>query len=134
MTSLEMQACAINPNGQSALAPRGLTGPEVTRRSRMAQSKGQQGTGKQRHKDTQEPTQNKDSDGGKSSRGGSDAGEKRQATSGGSGGQSSRESSDSSSDLKSREYRDEQGNVHHHTRTYMEQHGGKGEGGGSRKS
>jgi hypothetical protein len=29
------------------------------------------------------------------------------------------------SDLKSREYRDAQGNVHHHTRTYVEQHGGK---------
>ena len=27
-------------------------------------------------------------------------------------------------DLKEREYRDEQGNVHHHTRTYMEQHRG----------
>jgi uncharacterized protein (TIGR02284 family) len=27
------------------------------------------------------------------------------------------------SDLKEREYRDEQGNVRHHTRTYMEQHG-----------
>ncbi|MBV8868500.1 MAG: hypothetical protein JOY65_03660, partial [Acetobacteraceae bacterium] len=29
-----------------------------------------------------------------------------------------------SDDLKSREYRDEKGEVHHHTRTYMEQHGG----------
>jgi hypothetical protein len=28
-----------------------------------------------------------------------------------------------SDDLKSREYRDEKGEVHHHTRTYMEQHG-----------
>ena len=28
-------------------------------------------------------------------------------------------------DLKEREYRDEQGNVHHHTRTYMEQHKGE---------
>jgi hypothetical protein len=26
--------------------------------------------------------------------------------------------------LKEHEYRDEQGNVHHHTRTYMEQHRG----------
>lgn len=25
-------------------------------------------------------------------------------------------------DLKSREYKDEQGNIHHHTKTYMEQH------------
>ncbi len=30
-----------------------------------------------------------------------------------------------SSDLKEREYRDEQGNVHHHTREYMERHGKK---------
>jgi hypothetical protein len=28
-------------------------------------------------------------------------------------------------DLKSREYRDEQGEVHHHTKKYMEQHGGE---------
>lgn len=28
--------------------------------------------------------------------------------------------------LGEREYRDEQGNVHHHTNTYMDQHGGKG--------
>jgi hypothetical protein len=28
-------------------------------------------------------------------------------------------------DLKEREYRDEQGNVHHHTRTSMEQHKGE---------
>ena len=30
-------------------------------------------------------------------------------------------------DLKEREYRDERGNVHHHTRTYMEQHEGERE-------
>ncbi len=31
--------------------------------------------------------------------------------------------------LKEREYRDKEGNVHHHTRTYMEQHKGeKGKG------
>lgn len=30
-----------------------------------------------------------------------------------------------SEDLKSREYRDNQGDVHHHTKTYMEQHGAK---------
>jgi hypothetical protein len=33
-----------------------------------------------------------------------------------------RESEDESADLKSREYRDADGNVHHHTRTYVEQH------------
>ena len=36
-----------------------------------------------------------------------------------------------SSDLKEREYRDEQGNVHHHTREYMERHG-KQNGGSDR--
>jgi hypothetical protein len=30
-----------------------------------------------------------------------------------------------SDDLKSREYRDKEGNIHHHTKTYSEQHGGK---------
>lgn len=35
----------------------------------------------------------------------------------------SQSASGSGDDLKSREYRDEQGNVHHHTKTYMEQHG-----------
>jgi hypothetical protein len=29
--------------------------------------------------------------------------------------------------LKAREYRDEKGEVHHHTRTYMERHGGGGQ-------
>lgn len=33
--------------------------------------------------------------------------------------------SEDSADLKSREYRDEHGNIHHHTRTFSEQHGGK---------
>ena len=42
------------------------------------------------------------------------AGDKRSGESGG-----------GSDDLKSREYRDEQGNVHHHTKAYMEEHGGK---------
>jgi hypothetical protein len=30
-------------------------------------------------------------------------------------------------DLKEREYRDEKGNIHHHTRTYMKQHQGEKE-------
>lgn len=34
-------------------------------------------------------------------------------------------SDSSSSDLKQREYRDKDGNIHHHTRTYMEQHKGQ---------
>ena len=42
-----------------------------------------------------------------------------------SSGGSRSESSGESSDLKSREYKDAQGNIHHHTRTYQEQHGKK---------
>jgi len=34
-----------------------------------------------------------------------------------------------SSDLAQREYRDSQGQVHHHTKKYMEQHEGSEEGG-----
>jgi hypothetical protein len=37
-----------------------------------------------------------------------------------------------SSDLKQREYRDKEGNLHHHTRVYMERHGKQG-GSGSKK-
>jgi hypothetical protein len=33
--------------------------------------------------------------------------------------------SSKSDDLKSREYRDKDGNIHHHTRTYEQQHSGK---------
>jgi hypothetical protein len=54
--------------------------------------------------------------------GGQRRAEQRQASSGSGRGQSA-----ASSDLKQREYRDEQGNIHHHTRTYMEQHGRKKE-------
>ncbi len=37
-----------------------------------------------------------------------------------------------SESLKEREYRDKEGDVHHHTRTYMEQHKGeRGKGGAS---
>jgi hypothetical protein len=39
---------------------------------------------------------------------------------------------DDSSDLEEREYRDEQGNVHHHTLEYMERHGKQN--GGSERS
>lgn len=37
-------------------------------------------------------------------------------------GSSSKDSSDAESDLKSREYRDSNGAIHHHTRSYMERH------------
>jgi hypothetical protein len=35
------------------------------------------------------------------------------------------ESSDREDTLRDREYRDDEGNVHHHTRSYMERHGSK---------
>ena len=68
------------------------------------------GTGKHPHKSSEEPYPHHQA--GKS-------GEHRE-----SGREESRESSSSSSseDLKEREYRDEKGQVHHHTRTYEEQH------------
>lgn len=40
------------------------------------------------------------------------------------GGQSGGALSGEADDLKAREYRDKDGNVHHHTRKYMEEHGG----------
>jgi hypothetical protein len=36
--------------------------------------------------------------------------------------------------LEEREYRDKEGNVHHHTKTYIEQHGQGGEAGGDGES
>ncbi len=41
----------------------------------------------------------------------------------------SSEQDDKQRDLQSREYRDAQGNIHHHTRKWMEQHRGQGRGG-----
>jgi hypothetical protein len=89
----------------------------------MAQRSGQQGTGKHGHKDTQEPyPHTKDNEGGQAQKasGGQGRNDDGGSRSGG------RQDSDGGSDLKAREYRDDQGNVHHHTKTYMEQHGGKG--------
>jgi hypothetical protein len=40
------------------------------------------------------------------------------------------ESSSEASDLKEREYRDSQGQIHHHTKKYMEQNEGEEEGAG----
>jgi hypothetical protein len=106
-----------------------------------------QGTGKHGHRDSKEPYPHHDaqkggeqggarsaesgrrggehrgSEGGSEHRGGEHrgsqasgehrGGEHRGAQGGGEGGPE---------DLKAREYRDVEGNVHHHTRTYMEQH------------
>jgi len=91
----------------------------------MAQ-RDRQGTGKHGHKDTQEPWPHqagqqgssqqarRDDSGHRSSEAGRSGGGRQ---SGHEGGASGRES------LREREYRDEQGNIHHHTKTHMEQHG-----------
>jgi hypothetical protein len=87
-------------------------------------STGEQGTGKHPHKSTEEPyPHTKDQKGGQrergeqGGRGGGDREAQAREASGDQGGQSD--------DLKSREYRDDKGEVHHHTRTYQEQHKGE---------
>lgn len=96
-------------------------------------NQGKQGTGRHPHKDSQEPwphtqgnrQQNQQGGGGRQQGGGSG---------GGSGGgrqqqqqqQQGRSGDNESQDLKAREYRDENGQIHHHTRTYMDQHGKDG--------
>ena len=79
-------------------------------------SHNQQGTGKHPHKDTEEPYPHHH-DQFTRGQGGEEGRDEPQA----------RPESDTpeSEDLKAREYRDKEGNVHHHTRTYMEQHGEK---------
>lgn len=85
---------------------------------------GQQGTGKHPHKSSEEPFEHHEKGQGEKAQGGSQStgGKSTQASGSGSSGKASQQGSDSS-DLSSREYTDEQGNVHHHTRTYQEQHG-----------
>lgn len=72
----------------------------------------EQGTGKHPHKSSEEPFPHHESKQADQSQ---SRGNKGQERSGG-------EQSQDSDDLKSREYTDAQGNVHHHTRTYEEQH------------
>jgi len=75
----------------------------------------EQGTGKHPHKSTEEPYPHREAESGKS--GGSRSGQPEEKT--------QTQSSSDSSDLKKREYTDSKGEVHHHTRTYEEQHGNK---------
>jgi hypothetical protein len=95
-----------------------------------AMARGEQGTGKHPHKSTEEPyphTKDEKQAGSQGSerggRGGDRGGEQsREAPKGqGTGG----ERGGGGDDLKSREYRDEKGEIHHHTRTYQEQHKGE---------
>jgi hypothetical protein len=71
------------------------------------------GTGRHAHKSTGEPWPHRESGSG-GQRGGSQS----QAQSG----------NQERGDLKNREYRDAEGNVHHHTRTFKEQHSGSDSG------
>jgi hypothetical protein len=71
-----------------------------------------QGTGKHPHKSTEEPYPHHES--------GSKQGGETQHSKGNQ--ESGRSNQGESSDLKEREYRDSQGNVHHHTHTYEDQH------------
>jgi len=84
----------------------------------MAENKGDQGTGKHPHKSTEEPYPHHE---GKSTKGEGHESKSASSHSGESshsGGSSRSSGSKSESeDLKSREYRDEHGNVHHHTHT-----------------
>lgn len=87
----------------------------------------EQGTGKHPHKSTEEPYphhEGKSESGGKAQAAGASSGGH---SSGSRGSESGRENEggSESSNLKSREYTDAQGNVHHHTDTYEEQHKNK---------
>ncbi len=78
----------------------------------------QQGTGRHSHKSSEEPYHHtRENQSGSS-----------QHASGSRKDDSGMHASDSSgggSDMRSREYKDAQGNVHHHTKTYERQHGKK---------
>lgn len=83
---------------------------------------GHEGTGEHGHKDTREPwphTKDQRSARGRDDSGRSGGSEHR--SDGSSQQASSREERES---LERREYRDANGEVHHHTRTYQEQHKG----------
>lgn len=69
----------------------------------------EKGTGKHPHKDTAEPWPHRKESSGQ---------EEQQSTQQSKSGQSGEQ--EEPGDLKEREYRDEQGNVHHHTRTSQE--------------
>jgi hypothetical protein len=69
----------------------------------MAEHKGEQGTGKHPHRSSEDPRSRHES--------GSTKGREHES------GSHSRSSGSESSDLKSREYKDEHGNINHHTHT-----------------
>jgi hypothetical protein len=111
----------------------------------MAGERDPRGTGRHPHKSSEEPyphTKKEDrregehharsehEHGSGSHRGGAHAGEEHRGRSREHREHDTRGSQGNSdhaeeADLKRREYRDEKGEVHHHTKTYMEQHGGE---------
>ena len=90
----------------------------------MAEEKAQQGTGKHPHKSAADPTPHheaastKEKDAHSSSSHSSGSHTESKATA--SHRSESSNGSDDSSDLKSREYTDKDGNIHHHTRAKAE--------------
>lgn len=89
----------------------------------MANQNGQ-GTGKHGHKDTQEPYPHHEARGGSEKASAAKTGSEQGRSGQGAGGsRASAGDKGGSDDLKSREYKDAQGNVHHHTKTYEQQHG-----------
>jgi hypothetical protein len=93
----------------------------------MANRSDRQGTGKHGHKDTEEPQPHRQSGSRQQSAQRASSRQHGSESSSGSKQQSGQHSGSgqqgsSSDDLKSREYRDQQGNVHHHTKSYQEQH------------
>jgi hypothetical protein len=124
----------------------------------MAANKGQQGTGRHSHKSTDAPWPHTKEEGTQSgkSQGGSRRDDNRSHAGGSSHGRSHDSGRDNDNhsrggshqtqsrtqdhdreqeaDLKRREYRGDDGQIHHHTRTYMEQHGDDDTRGGDNRS
>ena len=99
---------------------------ERHRRADMAENKGQQGTGHHPHKSTEEPwphTKEEDTAGGKSHSSGRDDGNRSHGGSHQTQSRGQDQDREEEADLKRREYQGADGEIHHHTRTYMEQHG-----------
>lgn len=87
-----------------------------------AEHETEKGTGKHPHKDSEEPyPHTKGSEGKQASHQGSSGSHESHSSGRGQSGSDGR----SSSGEKSREYTDKDGNIHHHTHTYQEQHGHK---------
>lgn len=87
----------------------------------------QQGTGKHPHKSSEDPRPHHEAP-TTSGQGNESSSSSGHRNAGSHSEQGSKSSGNESSDLKEREYRDAEGNVHHHTHTYEEQHKSKGAG------